>query len=542
MVHIFHDINLRLLYVYHQQTTLFSSYLVVDSPYSSFLLFFEFKLTVGDLEIQIAGIKLKKARKMKQFKKKLLFEDITCESLTIPSNWKKGKSLKSKKSIECQTGDELYNPQEIDVQTGRFTNIYQAQVESDQNNISLLEYVQSNQSRFLTSVGKKKGKDSTFQQFPLNWKQQIEDGYFTIDYEVEIDPDYRVKTDDLIEYIDIKKNIGIQTEKSDILVPLPSSVYSSSSSAGDEEKKAYDEGKESFLPEEEEGKNNNLNVFQEYPLKVSSSSLLSFLNRVSDLVTDAIIENNESKAFDNLSQYGTNSNTTSDMNSLLAAMNDPEAASAGGRGEAPSSLNRNSLWKCLTVDLEKKKILFPDWTKAKHFPGIIIKVTITRNKERIYDIEYEDGSKAVGVKEPYLRLIDSSNNLNMKSSKNNNTTAANKKNIRLFEEMRVHCRVNLGKGNNSKSFYCLGRIVKILKNSYDVEILETGKIELGLSLDDIIIGGLSEGQSVEARKPAKIVLQSTAVNWNATGSMIGKSQSVAFSWIYHLPSFFSLPL
>jgi hypothetical protein len=458
---------------------------------------------------------------MKQFKKKHIFEDVVCGSLNIPSDWNKRKSLKSKKSVECQTGDELYNPQEIDVQTGRFTNIYQAQVESDQNNISLLEYVQSNQSRFVTSVGKKKGKDSSFQQFPVNWKQQIEDGYFTIDYEVEVDPDYRVKADDLIEYIDIKKNTGIQTEKSDFLIPLPASS-SWSSSAGNEEKKAYDEGKESLL-EEDDRKDNNLNDFKEYPLKVSSSSLLSFLKSVSDLVTDAILENNESKAFDNFSQYGTTASTTSDMNALLAAMNDPEA---GGRGEASSSsssLNRNILWKCLTVDLEKKKILFPDWTKAKHFPGIITKVTITRNKERIYDIEYEDGSKYAGVKEPYLRLIDSSSNLNVKSNKNNAASTANKKNVRLFEEMRVHCRVNLGKGNNSKSFYCLGRIVKILKNSYDVEILETGKIELGLSLDDIIIGGLSEGQSVEARKPAKIELQSTSVNWNATGSTIGKS-------------------
>jgi hypothetical protein len=31
--------------------------------------------------------------------------------------------------------------------------------------------------------------------------------------------------------------------------------------------------------------------------------------------------------------------------------------------------NEASHWKTLSVDLEKKKVLFPDWSKAKHFTG-----------------------------------------------------------------------------------------------------------------------------------------------------------------------------
>ena len=62
-------------------------------------------------------------------------------------------------------------------------------------------------------------------------------------------------------------------------------------------------------------------------------------------------------------------------------------------------------WKVLSVDLEKKKVVFPDWTTAKHYIGKISRCVITRNKERVYDIDYDDGSKLSNVREEHIRLL-----------------------------------------------------------------------------------------------------------------------------------------
>lgn len=50
--------------------------------------------------------------------------------------------------------------------------------------------------------------------------------------------------------------------------------------------------------------------------------------------------------------------------------------------KADDEEERGNLWKSLLVDFEKKKLVFPDWTKANHFPPVIVKCTQTRNKER----------------------------------------------------------------------------------------------------------------------------------------------------------------
>jgi hypothetical protein len=70
-------------------------------------------------------------------------------------------------------------------------------------------------------------------------------------------------------------------------------------------------------------------------------------------------------------------------------------------------------WKTLSVDLEKKKVVYPDWTTAKHFPGVISKCNVTRNKERLYDIDYDDGGKLTGVKEEHIRWLGAGDERNM---------------------------------------------------------------------------------------------------------------------------------
>ena len=57
---------------------------------------------------------------------------------------------------------------------------------------------------------------------------------------------------------------------------------------------------------------------------------------------------------------------------------------------------------------------------------MIISCILTRNKERIYDIDYDDGTKLYGVREEYIRLIS-----NSKSTSNH----------RLQEGMRVHAKL-----------------------------------------------------------------------------------------------------
>ena len=73
------------------------------------------------------------------------------------------------------------------------------------------------------------------------------------------------------------------------------------------------------------------------------------------------------------------------------------------REDRPESIE---LWKILTVDLEKHKVVFPDWSKGNHYAGVIVRCHVTRNKERIYDIDMSDGgSRLNGVREEYIRAI-----------------------------------------------------------------------------------------------------------------------------------------
>jgi len=60
----------------------------------------------------------------------------------------------------------------------------------------------------------------------------------------------------------------------------------------------------------------------------------------------------------------------------------------------------------LSVDLEKKKVVYPDWSTAKHRPGRIAKCVLTRNRERVYDVDFEDSSvRLTGVREEHIRLV-----------------------------------------------------------------------------------------------------------------------------------------
>ena len=219
-----------------------------------------------------------------------------------------------------------------------------------------------------------------------------------------------------------------------------------------------------------------------------------------------------------------------------------------------------TFWKTLNVDLEKKNVIYPNWAVGKYYVGVISQCKVTRNKERLYDIDYDDGVKLSNVREEHIRWLNSNNkkidnriNINNKNkntdriddrleskienkydNKNDSNRTDNKKineksnqnqnsieskNLlinKLLEGVRVHARITI-KGGNEK--FVPGRIVKVHRGgTYDVEC-EGGRTEINMSTSDIMIG-LSEGDYIEAKRPTKTYLQCTGVSWNATGSTL----------------------
>lgn len=132
---------------------------------------------------------------------------------------------------------------------------------------------------------------------------------------------------------------------------------------------------------------------------------------------------------------------------------------------------------------------------------------MTRNRERVYDIEFDDSATVLkAMKEEHIRVYGDI--LPQEDSLN----------IRLIEGMRVHTQMKV----RGKLKYYPGRITKVhSKDTCDVEV-EGGKTIRDVLLNEMLMG-LSEGQTVEARRPMKSALQSTDVSWNASGTSIAAS-------------------
>jgi len=180
-----------------------------------------------------------------------------------------------------------------------------------------------------------------------------------------------------------------------------------------------------------------------------------------------------------LKQLDENLNTSLKSDSSLLLYNSNRGESGANTIDEDFTL---TYWRMLSVDLEKRKVVFPDWTQqAKHYPAVVQRCVLTRNKERVYDIEYDDGSKLTSVREEYIRLLGSSTS----------TSVASKMASKLQEGVRVHAKVTF-KGGVVK--HLPGRVMKCYRSSssggggvYDVEC-EGSRLEKGLTLDSLIIG------------------------------------------------------
>jgi WD40 repeat protein len=177
-------------------------------------------------------------------------------------------------------------------------------------------------------------------------------------------------------------------------------------------------------------------------------------------------------------------------------------------------------WNILTVDLQKHKVTYPDWTNAKYQTGRITKLHLLRTKERVYNIDYDDGSKLNNVREEYIRLIirRSSN------YSNSDDDPKFKSNVQLSEGIRVHMKVTKNSRSNSSAFttYLPGRIIECCKsNTYNIEC-EGKQVYYNVVQSDLIVG-LQPGQLVEAKRPTSIVLQPSCTSWNSTGNTLAVS-------------------
>ena len=218
--------------------------------------------------------------------------------------------------------------------------------------------------------------------------------------------------------------------------------------------------------------------------------------------------------------------------SIMKELEENSASQAFNEYEVSASEEPNnaSWWKTLSVDLEKRKVVFPDWSTARHHPGNITNCSITRNKERLYDIEFDDGSKLSGVREDYIHWLGSADNRNsrqnQRSAPSSSSGAGKNSDIRkdqrssiasrLQEGVRVLARMTYKNGIEK---FVPGRIDKVHRGgTYDVEC-EGGQIERNMGLDDLMLG-LQVGDLVEAKQPNKVHLQCTDLSWNSTGSTL----------------------
>lgn len=219
--------------------------------------------------------------------------------------------------------------------------------------------------------------------------------------------------------------------------------------------------------------------------------LAAFLRKVVPVLEDELATNETSKAFD------------------------------GYEGVKEAASEEITLWKSLSVDLEKHKVVFPDWTKGKFYVGTITACYTNRNGERLYDVDYKDAVKLTAVREEHIRVLEEGEEAKQKRLSKKGGKRSDKKLLRLQEGVRVHVRVESG-GSAGLGKYLPGRVRKVAKNGFvDVELVGGG-VEVGRSQDDII-QGIDVGQPVEARRPLTVQLQCTGVCWNASGSALAVS-------------------
>jgi len=423
------------------------------------------------------------------------FSDAGGCSVSLSSSW---ASQVRTMNCETQTPDAMYEFAETETQWGLFTSIDQYQTGKDDTGETVMGYLRKKFHR------KRSGEQL---------RNLLSSRCVTVDDEACTDGNMKLTGDEFIEVVVAQLDATTQTSAYDASVAIEAQTTSSSSSSASEGKASdregegkdmdrdrdrgedtyeddFDEGKRRER-DGEEGKSSDSSGGEPTTANANTTdrNLLSFLRKICPTIEDELAANLTSRAFDG-------------YDSIISSGTSDEV----------------SLWKTLSVDLEKKKVVFPGWTSAKYFPGRIVKCSQTRNKERIYDVLYEDdGSSLSGVREEHIRVV----HLKQCREEVFNEQATRKAALRVG--VRVHVKTAIDKKGREER-HLPGTITKAGKGKsgvYDVE-LEGGKVIEGVLKEDILVG-LDVDMSVEARRPTRQHLHCTDVSWNSTGNSLAAS-------------------
>ena len=287
------------------------------------------------------------------------FVDCSLNNISINSTWKNKLTKSNSKSISCQTTIDIYQFKENETQSGLYTEIIQNQVLKENKDLTLLEH--------FNKINIKKNKKRLIEQ----WNNSINDGHVTIDGEVVYDPTAKLDIDYFIEYVHEKINISTQTisnidYKNIIINTSSSNTNNSNNSSSSSDNNNYNNSEskndnndndniESKKSESKSSRNNNNNnnIIKNNNNDIGyDQKLFKFLQYIEPMISTILNQsasNNIFKDFDfnSISNYNNNSTNNNGTDSDQSAI----------------------YWKCLTVDLEKHKVIFPDWNQAKHYNG-----------------------------------------------------------------------------------------------------------------------------------------------------------------------------
>ena len=368
---------------------------------------------------------------------------------TIPSTWEMDREMID---AEAQTSEQLYQFAESEMQTGLSTEIVTDEVKAKYTGMTVLD--------FMSKKHKRMSKD--------RWRTAIEKGKVTVantvDFEVQTNPESKIAGEYVVEYVNICSDVGVQTmhprEVMEEFGNMSHLMLDSGSKHG-VQKGSYNDSKEEGKRTESKTGDNDDDYEDDYDNEFSNFDgegkdeskashdfghpVIAFLRDKEALISDALEENSSSTAFDGY------------KDSVL-----------GGRGKGDDGGQEVKYWQKLSVDLERKKVVYPDWSTAKHHPARIMRAFLTRNKERVYDVEYEDsGTSHTGLREEHIRIVGDPSNLGS-GIKNNPGKMLN-------EGMKVHAPVK----SRGTMKYFPGRVVRVHGKPpncyYDIEV-EGGKV------------------------------------------------------------------
>ena len=418
------------------------------------------------------------------------FSDFDGGGVSLSSSWKTTTRVTE---MACQTGAELYEHQDNETLAGQHSEVEYYEVAFDKGDASVLNLID-----FLRKSNRRRSREEL--------RGLIEGGYVKVQDTVVQDPRQPLGENEFIEVVVSKKDMAVQTTPPSVAEGVlgGASSFASEAKGGDDagngdkgsgggkagdddddDDYGYDDDFDNMADSKDDGDAVNKSRGSK-DADNGSSALASFLSRSAQLIEIELTNNKSSHAFDGFDTSG-----------------------------GPDGTSEVSTWKTLSVDLEKHRVTYPDWTQARFHTGRVTEARLTRNKERTYCIAFDDdGTVLPDVREEYVRVI------NPESVVHPHAYFEAQKAKTLRNGVRVLVRTTIKvRGGRKESRHVPGRVLKMAKSGLmDVEI-EGGTILDNVPRDEVLLG-LEEGMQVEAKRPVRQELHCTGVAWNATGNTV----------------------